>query len=343
MTSELPFRLVLTSFGDLEHRLTVVAHHIAVDGLSFATVVADLAEAYHARCRGTTPDWPTRQLDYRDFSLWQRGVLGDPSDAGSLAHEQLAFWDNVLHGLPAHLVLPTDGRRRPAVEPAAGSLRFEIPANIHTKLTTIARQQNATLFMALHAVLAVMLHKITGAEDFAIGTPTSGRTHPAFDSTVGMFVGTVALRTRTRPADTFVEFLEQVREVDLAAMSHADVPFDWVVDRVTPHRGHSRNPLFRVMLALDVVDPDIGASFGSLHATGVSIAPEHARFDIEMTVREDFLANGAPGGIEGSLRYASDLFGDEDSVELDGTATASMRSGHHRPTHHSSGCGRTEQ
>ena len=311
VTSELPFRLVLTSFGDLEHRLTVVAHHIAVDGLSFATVVADLAEAYHARCRGTTPDWPTRQLDYRDFSLWQRGVLGDPSDAGSLAHEQLAFWDNVLHGLPAHLVLPTDGRRRPAVEPAAGSLRFEIPANIHTKLTTIARQQNATLFMALHAVLAVMLHKITGAEDFAIGTPTSGRTHPAFDSTVGMFVGTVALRTRTRPADTFVEFLEQVREVDLAAMSHADVPFDWVVDRVTPHRGHSRNPLFRVMLALDVVDPDIGASFGSLHATGVSIAPEHARFDIEMTVREDFLANGAPGGIEGSLRYASDLFGDE--------------------------------
>ena len=96
-------------------------------------------------------------------------------------------------------IYPTDRRRVIGTEPPAATIAFDIPADLHVALTAIARQHNATTFMALHAVLAILLHKITGAEDFAIGTPTSGRAHPAFDSTVGMFAGTVALRTATKP------------------------------------------------------------------------------------------------------------------------------------------------
>ncbi|MCJ0902137.1 non-ribosomal peptide synthetase [Rhodococcus sp. ARC_M6] len=308
VTSDLPLRLVLGSFGEFDHRLTVVAHHIAVDGLSFSTLVGDLSSAYDDRAQGRSPNWSAQHFDYRDYSVWQRVVLGDPAQPGTLAHEQLAFWEEALRGLPANLDLPTDGRRATGTEPSAKSISFELPADIHAKLTAIARKQNATIFMALHAVLAIMLHKITGAEDFAIGTPTSGRTHPAFDSTVGMFVGTVALRTQARPGDSFVEFLEQVRDIDLAAMSHADVPFDWVVDRVAHDRRENSNPLFRVVLALDTFGSDAESVFGSAKAQGFAIAPEHPRFDVEVAVRETRLPDGSPGGIVGAVTYAGDLF-----------------------------------
>ena len=199
VAAELPLRLVLASFGEHDHRLTVVAHHIAVDGLSFGAVVGDLVRAYDDRVSGAQPNWPAQVLDYRDYSVWQRAALGDPDQPGSLAHDQLAFWENTLRSLPTHVDLPTDRRRVIGTEPPAATIAFDIPADLHVALTAIARQHNATTFMALHAVLAILLHKITGAEDFAIGTPTSGRAHPAFDSTVGMFAGTVALRTATKP------------------------------------------------------------------------------------------------------------------------------------------------
>ncbi|MGG7102287.1 amino acid adenylation domain-containing protein [Rhodococcus sp. 24CO] len=308
VAAELPLRLVLASFGEHDHRLTVVAHHIAVDGLSFGAVVGDLVRAYDDRVRGAQPNWPAQALDYRDYSVWQRAALGDPDQPGSLAHDQLAFWENALGSLPTHFELPTDRRRAIGTEPPAATIAFGIPAHLHGQLTAIAREHNATTFMALHAVLAVLLHKITGAEDFAIGTPTSGRAHPAFDSTVGMFAGTVALRTATKPGDTFAAFLEQVRDVDLAAMSHADVPFDWVVDRVAPNRGLNRNPLFRVVLALDAFGTEADMALGSATAHGVGRTPDHARFDIEMAVREERLPDGSPGGIAGSLTYAADVF-----------------------------------
>ncbi|WP_245006083.1 non-ribosomal peptide synthetase [Rhodococcus globerulus] len=307
VAAELPLRLVLASFGEHDHRLTVVAHHIAVDGLSFGAVVGDLVRAYDYRVRGAQPNWPAQALDYRDYSVWQRAALGDPDQPGSLAHDQLASWENTLGSLPTQLDLPTDRRRVIGTEPPAATIAFDIPADLHVQLTAIAREHNATTFMALHAVLAILLHKITGAEDFAIGTPTSGRAHPAFDSTVGMFAGTVALRTATKPGDTFAAFLEQVRDVDLAAMSHADVPFDWVVDRVAPNRGLNRNPLFRVVLALDAFGTEADMALGSATAHGVGRTPDHARFDIEMAVREERLPDGSPGGIAGSLTYAADI------------------------------------
>ncbi|MDJ0112389.1 condensation domain-containing protein, partial [Rhodococcus erythropolis] len=77
--TDAPLRLILTSGSDADHRLTVVAHHIALDGLSFATIVSDLISAYDARADGRSPIWPSPALDYRDYSAWHRTILGDPA------------------------------------------------------------------------------------------------------------------------------------------------------------------------------------------------------------------------------------------------------------------------
>ena len=79
--------------------MTVVAHHIALDGLSFATIVSDLVAAYDARADGRSPIWPSPALDYRDYSAWHRTILGDPADPQSLAGRQLEFWSDTLAGV----------------------------------------------------------------------------------------------------------------------------------------------------------------------------------------------------------------------------------------------------
>ncbi|MFD6516679.1 amino acid adenylation domain-containing protein [Rhodococcus sp. NPDC060176] len=308
LATELPFRLILTSDGDADHRMTVVAHHIALDGLSFATIVSDLVAAYDARAAGSSPIWPSPSLDYRDYSAWHRTVLGDPTDSQSLAGRQLEFWETALAGVDPTLALPADRSRRPDQPSSARDVTFELSSPVHAALNEIARAHDCTTFMVLHACLAIALSKITGAPDIVIGTPTSGRTHPSFDGTVGMFVGTVALRTLLLDGDTFGEFLTRVRDVDVAALSNADVPFDWVVERAVGGAAGEKNSFVHVVLAVDPVASVPEIAVGTMTARGIPLPPEHPRFDLEVTVREDRTVDGGASGICGTFRYAADLF-----------------------------------
>lgn len=146
-------------------------HHVAVDGLSFGPLVRDLTTAYAARLDRQAPSWPALPVQYTDYARWQREVLGDPADPDSLAHRELEYWAGALQDMPTLLPLPTDRTRPGTLQGTAGITPFAVPAELHRALEELAQQQNSTLFMVMHAALAVLLSKLTGADDFAVGTP----------------------------------------------------------------------------------------------------------------------------------------------------------------------------
>ncbi|WP_156661347.1 non-ribosomal peptide synthetase, partial [Mycobacterium sp. 852002-51163_SCH5372311] len=171
LASEIPLRATLFRLGDEDHVLVAVVHHIAADGWSIAPLVADLGVAYASRRAGRAHDWAPLPVQYVDYTLWQRALLGDLADAESPIAAQLGYWEQSLAGLPERLQLPTD-RPYPLVADQRGA-RIDVhwPAELQQHVTRVAREHNATSFMVIQAALAVLLAKLSGSADVAVGFP----------------------------------------------------------------------------------------------------------------------------------------------------------------------------
>ncbi|MEV5839551.1 amino acid adenylation domain-containing protein, partial [Nocardia sp. NPDC052112] len=318
VSTELPIRVRLyqitgAASDDIpEYALAFVVHHIAADGFSFGPLARDVTTAYLARAAGEPPAWAPLPVQYRDYTLWQRELLGAESDPESMAAREIAYWRDALAGLPDQLALPTD-RQRPPVQSFRGAqFGFEIDAELHTQLSALARAEGATPFMVLHAALALLLARLSGTTDIAIGTPIAGRGEQALDDLIGMFVNTLVLRSEVDPARSFTEFLARTREVDLAAFAYSDVPFERLVEVVKPARSQARHPLFQVMLSFQEM------SHGTLELPGLSVSAAElevhiAKFDLLWTLTEQRGSQGEPAGVSVVVSYATDLF-DEATV-----------------------------
>ncbi|MDD7969413.1 non-ribosomal peptide synthetase [Actinomycetospora lemnae] len=299
-----------TLIGDGEdHVLVLVVHHLAADEWSLATLADDLAVAYAARRAGHAPDRAPLPVQYADHTVWDAARLGDPADAGSRAGAQLAWWREHLAGLPEEIALPTD-RPRPA-EPsgAGGVLRFTVDGELHRGVRALARDTGTTTFMVLHAAFAALLTGLGAGTDIAVGSPVTGRTDPALDPLVGLFVNNVVLRVDTGGHPTGRELLARVRDADLDAVAHADVPFERVVQALDPGRALARHPLFQVMLSYREVRAE-GPSMPGLDASLELRETGTAKFDLTVDLTE----TRGTDGLEGFVEHALDLY-DEATVQ----------------------------
>ncbi|WP_440900528.1 condensation domain-containing protein, partial [Actinosynnema sp.] len=279
--------------GPTEHVLLIVVHHIAADGWSMGPLSRDMATSFAARCRGEAPAWAPLPVQYADYALWQRDLLGEPTAPDSRFAEQLAYWTGALAGLPECVELPPD-RPRPAVASHRGDvLRVELPARLHRAVRDLAAAQGASVFMVLQAGLAALLTKLGAGEDIAIGSPIAGRTDEALDDLVGFFVNTLVLRTDTSGNPSFTRLLGRVRENALAAYANQDVPFEYLVEAVNPARSLAHHPLFQVVLGLQ------NAPSGDFALPGLEIGHESAptgtaRADLTISLAERFRPDGEP-------------------------------------------------
>ncbi|SLK53279.1 D-alanine--poly(phosphoribitol) ligase, subunit 1 [Mycobacteroides abscessus subsp. abscessus] len=320
LSNEIPLYARLFRITGDEYVLAAVVHHIAADAWSITPLVTDLGVAYVSRRAGHAPGWAPLAVQYVDYTLWQRAEFGDFADGGSRIAAQLDYWQDALAGMPERVELPTDRPYPSTADQRGSTMAVQWPAALQEQIARVAREHNATSFMVLQAALGVLLSKLSGNTDVAVGFPIAGRRDPALDELIGFFVNTLVLRLDLSGDPTVAELLAQVRARSLAAYENQDVPFEVLVERLNPTRSLTHHPLIQVALGWqNVPGQDNGSSgpglaLGDLEVTPMDADTQTARMDLSFSLAEHRTRDGEPAGIGGTVEFRTDVF-DPASIE----------------------------
>jgi amino acid adenylation domain-containing protein len=274
------FRPALLRLDDAEHVLVLDMHHVVSDGWSTGVLLGEVAALYEAFSRGASSPLPPLPVQYADYAAWQRAWL-----RGGVLEAQLAWWRERLAGAPPLLELPVDRPRPPHPGGRAARAERVLPPAAAGRVRALARRGGATPFMALLAVLDLLLARWSAEDDVVVGTPVAGRTRRETEGLIGFFVNTLVLRADVSGNPSFDGLLARVREGTLGAYQHQDVPFERLVEALGVERSPGRTPLFQVMFS---VDDGAGAprGFGGVEAEYRPTGTPAAKFDLVVSVAE---------------------------------------------------------
>ncbi|WP_240797396.1 non-ribosomal peptide synthetase [Streptomyces sp. F001] len=311
LAREVPWKQHLFALGDTDHVLLLAVHRIAADDASLDILVRDLAAAYGARREGRAPERAPLPLQFADYALWERELLSGEQDADSLAGDQLAYWKDTLAEAPVELALPADRPRPVLASHQADSVPVRLDPDTHRRLMAAAGTDGTSAAMVVHAALALLLTRLGAGTDLPIGTLLPRRdTEGDLEGVVGPFAGPLVLRTDTSGDPTFEELVDRVRETVQDAGGYQDVPFERLVDVLAPPASAARHPLFQV--GLDVLDDRTeerdASELPGLHTTRLDTGVTTMELDLSFHLTERHRPDGEPDGIDGLLRYATELF-----------------------------------
>ncbi|MFB1117101.1 amino acid adenylation domain-containing protein [Dickeya dadantii] len=283
---------------DEEYLLVVNMHHIISDGWSMNILVNEVS-AFWQQGHQTKPvlsSLPLPLIQYGDYALWQHECV----EQGDFS-EQLAYWQQHLGGHKGILALPADKPRSSSGVGRAGEIPLRLNRNELSQLQQLAKHHDCTLYIVLLAAYAVVLQRYSGDNDIVIGTAVANRRRRELEGLIGFFVNTLGLRIDLSEDMPLSSYLQQVKKVVLDGFANEDVPFDMVLERITPPRLPGINPLFQSMFILQTASPAT-VSLDGLDITPMHLPLEESKFDLFLNLEE------VQGELVGQLIFNRDIF-----------------------------------
>ncbi|NSL90997.1 amino acid adenylation domain-containing protein [Chitinophaga sp. Mgbs1] len=275
-----------------------VLHHIISDGWSNSILMKELLTLYSAFSQGAASPLPPLPVQYKDYASWQQQQL----QLGDMQQHK-AWWLEQMEGELPVLQLPADKEPSGFKTHSGGLVTGSVNASVVAGIRQLAQEEKATLFMTLLTATDILLYRYSGQDDLIVGTPVAGRDHVELEGQIGLYLNTLALRSRFSGEDDFRSVLQQVRQVMLQAYSHQAYPLDELVEAL-PVKSTGGNVLFNVLIDFhEEVKPAETRQPEGLQVTAFE-AGEHLVSKFDLT----FMFTLTAAGLTLTIEYSRDLY-----------------------------------
>ncbi|MFZ1007337.1 MAG: condensation domain-containing protein [Candidatus Sulfotelmatobacter sp.] len=297
-------RVTLMCLAEQRHRLVLTMHHIISDGWSVGILVRELAVLYNAFTQGKPSPLPELPIQYVDYTAWQQEQL-----VGESLQRHLDYWKQQLDGVQTELDLVTDRPHRQGSANQGAQYYFDLGAALTHDLRRFGQEQGVTLYMVLLAGYQALLFRHTGQQQILVGSPIAGRTRSETQGLIGFFVNTIVTKAIFTANITFRQLLKEAKETTLDAYAHQDLPFEKLVEELSPQRNLSRSPFFQTTFSLQN-EAMLGMKLGAANLRLMDIDLGIAKFELTFALTE------AGDVIKASFEYSSELFDHATIVRL---------------------------
>lgn len=298
-----------SSRKDQEHKLLISLHHIVCDEWSIRIILQELLMLYFSH--GGQDDLALNDLtiQYRDYAHWQNQRF-----ANEPLEQFRAYWLAKIPTSPVALNLPADYPRPDEMDYHGDNFEFDWPPELNSAVSALAARTGQSQFMILTAMVKVLLFRYSGEKDITIGSPVLGRMHPDLENQVGNYVNMLALRDVLSPHESFLIFLDQIKETISGALEHQEYPFDQLVEDLSVARELGRHPVFDVLISLESQSADdrlisrptgeqsIDSQITALKITPYGLALPVAKYDLSFYFTE------TEEGLRASINFRTSLF-----------------------------------
>ncbi|MCL2714513.1 MAG: amino acid adenylation domain-containing protein [Alphaproteobacteria bacterium] len=227
--------------GAGESILLVLFDHLICDGWSFWRVIDDLGKILEGR--KSDPGEPICQAGPPEFFSCveeQEAWLESRTAA-----RQLRYWSSALGSESSVLDLPTDFPRSENTALDTENTKIVLSGKFRDGLRQLAKRRGVTLYVVLLAAYLAVLHRVSGQDSVAVGSPVPARGGRRWSDVTGPFVNFVTLRAEFPPQLTLRDLIGQVQTVAFRALRNQDYPFNELIRRLNPSRTHDRAPYFQ--------------------------------------------------------------------------------------------------
>ena len=308
------WRVLWIESADDDHVLVLTFHHSIIDEWSMRIFCRELSALYESAGNMDAASLPELPIQYIDYSCWQRA-----RQATTECEQSIAYWKDQLADLPPALNLPTDKVRPIQLSGEGAIYEFRLSAPLTRQLRQLARDESATLFTLMLAVFHVWLARHTGQTDLIVGTPLANRERPEVQSLMGYFLNTLPIRARLDGNLNFRSVLKQIHQTFWDAYTHAEIPFERLVELAVKKRELGRHPIYQVMFVLlegSIEETRLGDEICPTQWVPTETSKNDLTLDIQATADEWVCR----------LEYASDLLSAEVVARMADRFTELLRS-----------------
>ena len=288
-------RIVLIRLKPNHHIMSVMAHHIISDGWSMGVFLRDFSHFYECFLNSTQPSLPQLPFRFADYANWQN------KNPEGLDDSTISFWKNHLAAPLPVLDLPSF-KTRPSIPTFEGSaVSFSMDRSTSSKLSSLAKDENTTLFTLLLGIYYILLYKYSSQKDIIIGSPVANRNSSELENLIGFFLNMVPFRINYCEETSFKQLLEGLKEITRDVFAHQSIPFDRLVEIINPQRDLNHHPIFQVMFAYQNF-PMESASIADTKIKPFLVDRGASEYDLSLYMWME------EGILKGIFEYSTDLF-----------------------------------
>ena len=238
------FRMRIYDFGGGKFAVQMILHHIVADFWSMAILINDLLWSYLQEAEGVPTPLTVLKTEYASAMRKNRERIDGPEGERLWDH-----WKERLQGPLPQVDWPTDRPRPPQQTFQGRTVKAFFSEMLSDQLRQFCKTSGATPYTVCLAAFQALLHRYTGQEDQAVGTPLACRDGADLEPVVGYFSNLAVLRGNVCGETSFEALVEQAKSQVADAVRGQDFPFPLLVERMQPPRDPSRSPLVQTVFA----------------------------------------------------------------------------------------------